>query len=601
MIGKPAVLTALLLLVAWLPPGPAASESPRSSTKDRIVTHLDTFDRRAADSSASLDTRDLADAALLALLSGRAPSRAEMYMTRLFAAQDSNEGSPTYGNFRWRTADAGVTDRNAVEFVSQALGPVALQSSEEFSPSFKQQLDSVATAAIAGIRRHNVPVTYTNVYLMKCVNLLLLGRYRHDPDAVATGRRLLDAWRQYTQANGIAEFDSPTYYAVDLNTLVEGARYAASPEDRAALHSVLDYFWNDIAANYLPSAHKLTGPYSRDYDFVSGYGDLNNWVAEAGWLGSSYAAPLKNLQDVFILDNSRPGGYHVPAQTTRTAFSGERNVISTWDPVPTHVRWNWLNTSISVGCANGSYGPQDKMFNITFAGSPEYPQMSIVVDAYQAPYGLGTQFTKSEHLSPQMACSARRGNVLATLNLDPSALPANAQGLTTNVLFPLAATVRVNGSSVPVSPEEPIALHQDDTISVQTPQGGVALRIVSVDGIDGHAPEIALVTDAAGKTRGVGWLRITHLPNGTRTAQRNLHVAFLFQASASPDIARQAADVRQARVDAGISGSVWRVRATTPQGTLEVARSAISRGVIFHQSFGDMPGERAPLRVRPVH
>ncbi|HZZ64431.1 MAG TPA: hypothetical protein VFE17_02955, partial [Candidatus Baltobacteraceae bacterium] len=348
-------------------------------------------------------------------------------------------------------------------------------------------------------------------------------------------------------------------------------------------------------------AHKITGPYSRDYDFVSGYGDVNDWLAQAGWLGDGYTAPLKNLQDVFLLDNARPGGYRVPAQMTRTAFSGERDVISSWDPVPTHIRWNWVDGHISTGCATGSYGPQDKMFNITFAGAPSYPQMSIVADAYQAPYGLGTQFTKSEHLSPQMACSGRRGTVVATLNLDPSVLPADAQGLTTNILFPLAATVRVNGSTVALSPQSPVALNQGDTISVQTPQAGVALRILSVDAVDGRAPDIALVTDAAGASRGVAWLRLTHLPGGTRTAQRNLHIAFLFEASGSPDLARQTSDVRSARIESGIRDGVWRVRAQTSNGVFEVARSAVNRGVILAQSYDDVPAAHVPLRVHAIH
>ncbi len=573
-----------------------AQRAGNTQARTVLSRRLQDFSVRSNGGAASLDTRDLADAAYLTLLQDGDSGTAERYMRRLFDAQDMNAQSRSYGAVRWRTGDTAISDQNAVEFAAQALGPVLLRYGGKFSPDFDRIAAGHAAAAIGAIERHDVPVAYTNIYLMKCVNLLLLGQYVRESNVVAQARDLLSVWTQYTRRNGIAEFDSPTYYATDLDSLVSGYRYAESASDRQTFAAILRYFWSDIAANYFAGGHRISGPYSRDYDFVSGLGDLNAWIASTGWDATQTFEGIKNLQGAFLYDNLQPGGYRVPAGLRKLAFTTPRTVVSTWDTVPTHIRWNWIQRRISMGCANGSYGPQDKMFNTTFAGPATFPQISVVVSTDDAPYGLGTELTKSEHVSPQIGCAATPGASLVTLNLAPYAASESTGGLSTNIMLPLHADVALDGT--PVHPGlQAIPVRMNDVISVAAGGASLALRIVHVDAVDNAAPQMQIMTDRTGTNRGVAWLRILHLQPGERTAQANLKVALLFIARDDDAVASAVSQARQAAIDDDQRAGLWTIAARMPRATLSVERSATSRGRLISLLADGQTLPRAPLAI----
>jgi hypothetical protein len=421
------------------------------------------------------------------------------------------------------------------------------------------------TAALAGLHGHNVPVSYTNIFLMNLTSGLLLGQALGDGAATQKAEQQFDAWFDYTRRNGIHEFDSPTYYAVDLDSLVEGFRYAAKPEDRRKFEQALDYLWTDIAASFLPSAHRLVGPYSRDYDFLRGRGGMDVWLTEAGW--ASISSKSLDFEKTYVLDNARSGGYRPKAATAALSRKLPREVISSWDDNPRHARFLWMDRGIALGCTSGDYNAQDKLFNVTFAGSPDLPQISIEPDIFDAPYGLVKNPDRTGHLKPthlplHAACVEHSGIALFTLDLDPSAAPADAKGFATNLLLPAEA-------------ERTAPREIGDTITVAVGESVVSLRLIHVDSLPEAKPSIAILSDPEGLRHHAVRLKISHLPDGAHTQSKHLRVALL---------AVVGSDAAQAKVSSEIRDGQWIVKASLPGTALELARSASDRKMITAQS-----------------
>ena len=51
--------------------------------------------------------------------------------------------------------------------------------------------------------------------------------------------------------------------------------FARQAKTRAQFKAALDYLWGELAANFFTPASALSGPHSRDYDFLLGQGMLD--------------------------------------------------------------------------------------------------------------------------------------------------------------------------------------------------------------------------------------------------------------------------------------------------------------------------------------
>ena len=537
-----------------------------------LKNHLDEF-AAAERPEKSVTTRDLTNAALLNLMTGGDPARSEGWIERAYATQDMGPASKTYGELKWNTGDTAVTDMNAIEFGTQAIGPLYLTYSARLSPAFKKRMQPHLAAALAGLHGHRVPVSYTNIFLMNLVSGMLVGQAIDDSAAVRQAEQQLDAWIDYTARNGIHEFDSPTYYSADLDSLVEGYRYAANREDRRKFERALDYFWKDIAANFMPGAHRMVGAYSRDYDFLRGRGGMDVWTTDAGWA----AIPAKSLdfEKVFVLDNARSGGYRPKPEAAALTGQFPREVISSWDEDPFHPRFLWMGRSVSLGCTSGDYNAQDKLLNATFAGSPDLPQISIIPDIFDAPYGLvknpdRTGHMKPTHLPLHAACVESSGVALFALDLDPSAVPDNAKGFATNILLPSEAKIAAD-------PRGFAAVTMGDAV--------VAIRMIHADG----APAMKVESDAEGLAHKAVRLKIPHLAPGEQSTAKHLRLAFLIAVREGDGAAGLASDVQQAKVESELRDGVWTVRATLASTSLELARDAADRKKIVAQTINGRP------------
>jgi hypothetical protein len=570
-----------------------AADVPRDWLEAALKAHLAEFTRTAGDATKPVTTRDLTNAALLNLMTGGPAARSEAWIERAYATQDMDHASKTFGELKWSTGDAAITDLNAVEFGAQALGPVYLVYGDELSAGFRQRMAPHIAATLAGLHGHKVAVSYTNIFLMNLVSGMLIGQAVGDSSAVRQAEEQLDAWFDYTRHNGIHEFDSPTYYAVDLNSLVIGRRYADNPNYRRRFQRALDYFWEDIAASFFPAAHRMVGAYSRDYDFLRGRAGMDVWLTDAGWA----ALPSKSVdfEKVYVLDNAADEGYRPKREAEAITEQSPREVVSAWDDDPHHTRYLFVGRDVAVGCTSGDYNPQDKLFSATFAGAADLPQISIEPDVFDAPYGLVKNPDKTGHMKPthlplHAACVESGGVALVTLDLDPSAVPADAHGFATNLVLPAAAEISVDGKRVPLTAPSRNPVDPQATIVVRMGNATVAIRLLHVDELPQQKPALTLEADADGLKEHAVRLKLAHASAGQASQEKHLRVAFLIAA-------RDGADLRAANVSSEIREHVWTVKASLPGLALEVVRSADDRKKIESQLVNGAPAPRALLAV----
>jgi hypothetical protein len=467
--------------------------------------------------------------------------------------------------------------------------------SNRLSSGYVASLRPKIVALSQAIVQQPVPVTYTNIYLTRAVDLLLLGRQLGDGGLEATGRNSLRGWIAYTRANGISEFDSATYYAADVEALSECYRFAPDATDRKTCEVALDYVWTDIAANYLPAAHKISGPSSREYDFISGNDAIAYWLEGVGWDKTAQLANT-NLQAAYIEDLLANNGYKPSASIRAIAFGPPRNVTSTFDAYAGHTRFNWVGHNVSLGCAGGSYGPQDKMLVATFAGPAKSAQLNILLQKSGVAYGIQSATLKPEHVSPTLGCVEHGGAAVANFDVDMHLLGATPHGFETDVIFPLGASLTVNSNPVSLASGD-ITLRPGDILAVASGGGVVALRAIRLDSV-GFQPTLTITTDAKATARGAAWLRIQHVPaGGTADDGSVMRETFILLARDDGNASAATAELAGSAPTDSIGPAYWRAGAHFPQGNLLLTRSSTKRGSIFPASIDGVAVHRMPLGI----
>lgn len=196
------------------------------------------------------------------------------------------------------------------------------------------------------------------------VFLLQYGAARFgQPSWQAVAERLAGEIVQRFWANGtFDEYNSPTYYAVDLYALALWRSYAFAPALRAAGAAIEAALWRDIAQFYHAGMRNLAGPYDRSYGM-----DMRQYVAGLGlwiWLSTGYArAPFPDLGRPFehAWDFAKAPvvallGAQVPidARAHLLAFAGERTVERVIAAEPRRVATAWLSARAMLGAEDSA-------------------------------------------------------------------------------------------------------------------------------------------------------------------------------------------------------------------------------------------------------
>jgi hypothetical protein len=146
----------------------------------------------------------------------------------------------------------------------QAAGLAWVLYRDRLPETAREKLRAALALGVEGMLRHKVDVSYTNIFLMRLANCILIGESTGRPDLVQRGRAWLDEWLADTRAWGIHEYSSPTYYGVDLSVpglaaplklsvdLRTEKRLAIEGADLAAQTGILNVNGRDLGAALLP-------------------------------------------------------------------------------------------------------------------------------------------------------------------------------------------------------------------------------------------------------------------------------------------------------------------------------------------------------------
>ncbi len=493
----------------------APTTQPASADSRR----LDKAWARIEDRQPDLSAPELMGFALDAVAAGAAGERVEAALDLAEAMQDRDPNSRSFGNFRWYWRSTKVEDYNAVEFAMQRGALIRLKYYDRLTDTARQRLDRLVRFGIQGIRRHTVPESHTNIFLMKAFNCLALGDATGQAELAAEGSRMLDRWLMATWESGLREYASPTYYGVDVECLGLIVRHVASASARAKAEAALTLFWTDIAANWFAPGMRLGGPHSRDYDSLTGHGYLDNYIALAGWIPTDATGGGDDVLRSLSM-------WMPPAKLTKPILSNlPRTICRRWGDGEGETAVNYVGKSVSVGSAGACYGPTDKILTVDLGGGPMTPVASFVMDGRGDPYGVSRQaggggHSKARHLCPFVTTVQRGPEALLLASADTNNAghfrysPAPTCMLS-HLVLPLADEVWIAERKLSLdSRGDAVAVFAGQPVFVRCGKTALAVRVLLAMDTAGNPAPVAIFAD--GGKYGAMRLTVTHSPDAPK-------------------------------------------------------------------------------------
>jgi hypothetical protein len=264
-------------------------------------------------------------------------------------------------------------DPNWREFIGTTLALVLLEYEGRLPADLVRRIDIALRRAIVGTLERNVPASYTNIALMTAFLLQFAADRYGEPGWAATSERLaLEILQRFRANSTFDEYNSPTYYGIDLYALALWRSYASLALLREAGAEMEAALWRDIAQYYHAGMRNVAGPYDRSYGM-----DLRRYVACLGmwiWLATGYEqAPFPNLDqplehawDFAVAPLFALLGLHMPddARPHFLAFQGERQVERVIANEPRRVATAWVGARVMLGAEDsGSHHRVNEQFH----------------------------------------------------------------------------------------------------------------------------------------------------------------------------------------------------------------------------------------------
>lgn len=193
-------------------------------------------------------------------------------------------GRPYHGSFARNPAEPepGVEakmwqdyDPNWREFIGLTLEVILRHYSDKLPPALISRIESALRLAAEGSLARNVSAHYTNIALMASFLLDTAGVRLGEPAWQKRGTALCAEIEALFDRNGtFEEFNSPTYYGVDLMALASLRKLAHDPATRRSGAAMEQSLWAEMARNYHAGLQNFCGPYDRAYGM-----DLRSYMA----------------------------------------------------------------------------------------------------------------------------------------------------------------------------------------------------------------------------------------------------------------------------------------------------------------------------------
>jgi hypothetical protein len=186
-------------------------------------------------------------------------------LQEVLAMQLVDPENSTHGIFRSGPASDTI-DQNWREFIGVGLIVIRERFADLLIDEVAQKIDTALRITAEGASRRDVSPNYTNIAIMSAFLLDYVGHIAHHEEWIEQGIDKAKAiTTQFNQHNTFSEYNSPTYYGVNLLGLSLWRELARSPEIRTMGKQVEADFWRDIGQFYHAGLKNMCGPYSRAY------------------------------------------------------------------------------------------------------------------------------------------------------------------------------------------------------------------------------------------------------------------------------------------------------------------------------------------------
>jgi hypothetical protein len=250
-------------------------------------------------------------------------------------------------------------DPNWREFIITALALVLLEYAEQLPGALTERVDAAIRQAVEGALARGLSATYTNIALMYSFMLCFAGKRLEEPAWFAEGERMArEVYRLFKQHDAFAEYNSPTYYGVDLYALALWRSYPALSPLLAQLGEEMEtLLWRDLAQFYHADLRNLAGPYDRSYGM-----DMRHYISVIGiWIRLAIDTtdapfpdtnrPFEHAHDIGFVPLIAFLGARVPSDALEQflVFHGERQIERVVSDLPRRIATAWLGKDRMLG------------------------------------------------------------------------------------------------------------------------------------------------------------------------------------------------------------------------------------------------------------
>ncbi len=458
----------------------------------------------------TVGVRELFAAALALCATDTHPERLDRLLDLAIEMQDRDPQSRTRGNFRWYWRNEKPEDLNAVDFCMQHAAVIWIEYQSKLPATTRAKLQGLLESAIPALLSHRVPETYTNIALMNAGDLIMVGEALDRPEVAAEGYARLDRFLLAMWESGTHEYCSPTYHGTDLDDLILIEAYAGRETARAQARALLEFFWTDIALNWFPAAQKLGGAHSRDYDYLSGLGVLDQHLMANGWLPTDKRHRITNILTAYA--RWRPPAELKTMSETRLP----RLVDQVWGFEPAESRTHYLCHDVTLSAAGAGFGGwMDLPLCADLPGPREGVRCYFIPDGRHDPYGktkiAAGAHEKTHHLQPFWAAAQLRTDALGVAVYRDGDLPAGLQTLESHFVMPMAVDGFWIGDRRLDPPKDAAwdyPLKSGEPLVLRKGTAAVGVRLPWARGLDGREPTANFVFD--GNTFGAVRLTVAH-------------------------------------------------------------------------------------------
>lgn len=299
-------------------------------------------------------------------------ARAEATLDALLAHQYHEPGTAWHGTYarfaEWPHPEPDALawegyDPNWRQFLGVAFALVLDVAADRLDPALVRRLEGSILLAVESEGDERVRPAYTNIALMKAWLDGWAGARFERPDLAAGGERLAaDVVGRFARHGTFDEYQSPTYYGVDLLALALWRTRSPSALVREAGARLEAALWDDLADLYHPGLRNLCGPWDRAYgmDLADYVGAMALWwwpaVGRAATPLPDLGEPFEHAHDLVLGAPVELLGPAVPhgAEAALTSFRGEHEAVR---QVGRRRITAWLHEEVMLGGATGSTAP----------------------------------------------------------------------------------------------------------------------------------------------------------------------------------------------------------------------------------------------------